>query len=1535
MKLKYLNRILSVFLAVGILFSAAPVSYAAEADEGKFCLVVEAGGSLVVAPEYVSWSGDKTVADALKASGHEFMGIDDGMIYIIDGKGSGRFNRSDQDGGYDLARPAAEISHYRFCESTDAAPSDALMELMNVMADYLLEPQDVQNYALQSYTKALNRFVNAGGNDSLAKELAADITDDIEAYKEELQGTKYKINFNGFTEKKYSGISIDLENKYGASWKDEDGDGIIPVPAGEYSFHVSWEGLHVQGELNVNGAMTVNASFSTDEWLVKESFALSEAYGEYDFASAVFECGQWDGRKLRVAVEDSFAGTVYSYIDYNQSFFGTSVPDISVIYTDTDGVHCEESMAFQSYQRGAEKALDYGAEGNTLIYRLSHKDSSGYTVSQDYEVKLERIPTLTDIYVYSVENGKEVAQAATKRFDPRGKSYIYNVLDTVDELIIKPTAREKDYTVTVNGTLAGADGVKVAVSGNTEIKVQLTYGEFSNEYVLSVLPGKGRSITFETSAKDVQLQVVNSDGLELPYTRMKDANDYYLYQYILVPGQTYSYVATRDTWYHLKGNFTLQSNSIASKKIDVPKENWLTELAMGSEQKKASKGSLAFNQSFSPETHSYSYTRADNQMNTYIWADSVDGTDISMVYDGISNWTMYNGKEHTEVIGPGLIEGTYMEYFLMADNPYGNSVTVRASKTVNGDLVYQDYRIDVDRSLTLKSLEASASGNTVQLVKPSGNLGFGRNVYNYTVKVPMAETRLILDVGNIVSEDSVCAHEKGSGTAYYAVVNGQNVSGQSAVEVPLSGTLDTESVEIVIKNDRVSGAGGLYTIEVQKAAPITVNLEIEPAAALLNVHEKTNRVWPENSQLLLSEGFEYEYTLTAYGYKGEAGLIELVRENGDLYLVNGEDKIPVEDDGNGSYSVLLSLQLEKAAVNPNIDGTIESQWADFRGTAYSKSGNGLVGNRDALTNNCVSDAGIPIKADDSTLYWASKLGDGFSEGAVGSPIIVDGDLITYSGMTLYRIDTVTGEVLDTGTMADRSSFSITPPTYYEGMIFVALADGRVQAFNADTLESLWLYTDSLGGQPNCPITVRNGYLYTGFWIGETDEARFVCIPVSDEDPSNTTENKYASWYYTHSGGFYWAGAYVGEDYVIVGGDDGQFGYTSNNGTLLLLDSRTGKLLDKLDTLAGDVRSTVVYDIDSGRYFFTSKGGVFYSVQLTTVDGQKKFSNLRYVELYNGHGGVPMSTSSPVVYKGRAYIGVSGIAQFSQYGGHNISVIDVNNMAVIYSVDTQGYPQTSGLLTTAYESVNGSVYVYFFDNYTPGKLRMLKDSPGQTAPEICVDENGNTVAYPVFSPSGAQRQYAICSPIVDDFGTVYFKNDSAHLMAFGSSITSLVITKQPDKTSYVAGEKFNPGGMEVTAEYSNGMFRDVTKYVVWADEALKAGEEILTVVFPHVMYHNQEDGNRMTAGVLSVEPTADIAITVSAPAQIIPGDADGNGTVNSDDAQLIIDSEAGIAVITNEAAADVSGDDKINSDDAVLILQFVNGDLTAFPSEQEE
>ena len=64
-------------------------------------------------------------------------------------------------------------------------------------------------------------------------------------------------------------------------------------------------------------------------------------------------------------------------------------------------------------------------------------------------------------------------------------------------------------------------------------------------------------------------------------------------------------------------------------------------------------------------------------------------------------------------------------------------------------------------------------------------------------------------------------------------------------------------------------------------------------------------------------------------------------------------------------------------------------------------------------------------------------------------------------------------------------------------------------------------------------------IYTGFWNWDYEEAQFVCVPATDEYPLQTMERKTEAWAYTYRGGLYWAGAYAGDGYVLVGTDDGQ------------------------------------------------------------------------------------------------------------------------------------------------------------------------------------------------------------------------------------------------------------------------------------------------------------------------------------------------------------------------------------------------------------
>ena len=109
------------------------------------------------------------------------------------------------------------------------------------------------------------------------------------------------------------------------------------------------------------------------------------------------------------------------------------------------------------------------------------------------------------------------------------------------------------------------------------------------------------------------------------------------------------------------------------------------------------------------------------------------------------------------------------------------------------------------------------------------------------------------------------------------------------------------------------------------------------------------------------------------------------------------------------------------------------------------------------------------------------------------------------------------------------------------------------------------------------------------------------------------------------------------DYLVFGSDDGSSEGTDTNSAILYsVNTHTGLLLDKM-TSHGDIRSTIVYN--NGYVYFTTKGGYLYRVQMN-ADG-----TFGSTSSYNLGG---MATASPVVYKGRIYVGVCGNG--GQYNG---------------------------------------------------------------------------------------------------------------------------------------------------------------------------------------------------------------------------------------------------------------------------------------------
>ena len=694
--------------------------------------------------------------------------------------------------------------------------------------------------------------------------------------------------------------------------------------------------------------------------------------------------------------------------------------------------------------------------------------------------------------------------------------------------------------------------------------------------------------------------------------------------------------------------------------------------------------------------------------------------------------------------------------------------------------------LNVDTEKTQKLTSGKASGQNLAGFAPTGTKvntmtvtvvdGDFKDEYKLTsVRVAPSLTALSLD--GIRFAESFSA----SKTAYTATTAAESVTvaatprdesytvtvnGGSNTTVPLN--LGENKINVVVTNP--GGYTNTYTITVTRLASIEVGFTVDPADAKVTVWDSNkDRIAPTDGKYSVMADAEYTYLVQSDGYVSQKSSFKF------------------------SESSTIDITLAVATENPNRDRSITAEWGNFR------NGDNNLG---------ITNAKTPYAPEDAEILWAVKHGTGWAA-APGSPIMVDGDIYTYSGSTIRRLNSMTGEVVTEGTMVDKSSYSIVPMTYGDGMVFVGLSGGKIQAFNAKTLESLWVYTDELGGQPNCPITYKDGYIYAGFWNSEDRNANFACINTVDEDHASTTEAKYASWTYTRAGGFYWAGAYVTDKLAIVGTDDGAGGYDTNGAALLVFDRFTGEKLDAHEGIRGDLRSNVSHDPESDRVFFTTKGGILGNAQIDWDTG--KILDYKEVVIKDAQGNAnAMSTCTPSVYNGRIYIGVAGTSQFGANSGHGIAVYNLNgdgSMTQAYVYAIVGYPQTSAMVSTAYSAEDGSVYIYLPYNYTPGGVSVLKDKPGQTAP---VTTTGSGYSE-VFTPVGPLAQYCICSTIADQYGTIYYKNDSCYMMAITSKIESLEITQYPTITENEDGS-ITVDGLKAVTKLKNGEERDVSNYV---------------------------------------------------------------------------------------------------------------------------
>ena len=597
------------------------------------------------------------------------------------------------------------------------------------------------------------------------------------------------------------------------------------------------------------------------------------------------------------------------------------------------------------------------------------------------------------------------------------------------------------------------------------------------------------------------------------------------------------------------------------------------------------------------------------------------------------------------------------------------------------------------------------------------NPTFKNSVYDYSADISAAiETVLV----TATPKDASC-------TVTY---NGQT---DSNVDIK-----DTDTIVVRVEKD---GIYSEYTIKLNKKTAYTVKFETYPANAIVRLQDPKKAILSPNADGVyenLLPDTDYTWVVTCKGYVTKTGTL-----NTPAQLTNGV------------LSVILSAA--PASNLPDYSG----EWPTFRNSK----------NNNALTNTVTPDSAATAE-----LKWVKKYGTGWSA-STSIPIIVNNNVYFIMGSKIIRADKATGDVLREGTLKGSAGFSTNSLVYAEGMVFAQVGNGVIQAFNADTLESLWV-TEAIGGQTISPITYYNGYIYTGMWRGETNMQNFACFSVTDEDPTNGFETKYATWLMPHMGGYYWVGAYVNDVCAVFGSDDGTSDSNSPTAVLYSVNPVTGSVIDTINDVKGDIRCCVVYD--SGRVYFTTKGGYLYSVGLNS-NGTFDHASIKSIQIGS------MSTSTPVIHKGRLYVGCSGKGyDWDGDSGSGIAVVDVSGgkLDIIYKASTPGYPQAGPLVSTAFEAATGKVYVYTTYNKNPGGIYIIEDSAGQTEPSA---NNGD-----LYVPEKAYQQYCISTICADSEGTLYYKNDSGALIAVKSK-AKLPEPPKPDyKPDWPGGSVFGPG-----------------------------------------------------------------------------------------------------------------------------------------------
>jgi len=397
-------------------------------------------------------------------------------------------------------------------------------------------------------------------------------------------------------------------------------------------------------------------------------------------------------------------------------------------------------------------------------------------------------------------------------------------------------------------------------------------------------------------------------------------------------------------------------------------------------------------------------------------------------------------------------------------------------------------------------------------------------------------------------------------------------------------------------------------------------------------------------------------------------------------------------------------------------------WDSFRGNAF---------------NSAITTANTPTTEQNTRLAWTHQVGAG-----AASPVKVGGYIYIAGGSTLWKLNAA-GQVQNSAQLAGPTGIA-TFLAANADTVFVPLDGGRVQAFDALTLEQTWItsadyfesYWEVLGA-----LTYRDGYLYgaAGFdMFTIQSDGYFFCLDAETGQKvwSHSSDSTAAER------GFYWAGAAVTDTVALFAGDDAVL----VSHLAGIAGAAANGIVDTAE-LPGGARSPVLYvEADnSGIAFVTTRNGYVARVEVA-ADGS--LGSVTSAPLSGA-----MSTSTPVEYRNRLYV-VSG----ERFASGVLDVFDATTLERLRSITLPGFSQSSPLLSTAAATAANDYEVHLY--------MTLNDITDDVIRVSFSERDGATLTGEVIYRPGGQQ--SLNSLSVDGAGRLFFVDGQGRFTALATA-----------------------------------------------------------------------------------------------------------------------------------------------------------------------